>query len=371
MEGPAWEVLATSAMVEYFHTGHLADVLSSSPWTAPSGGESRDSKGANNGDGSKVSNSLFDSPPEEIPVWLYLESDPDETFVVMAVPRWLSDGEVWEAAFDACSKAFGPFQGILVNVNDCFDLVTSVITAKRVDLFNNMSLRLTAYLRSMRPNYVILGHTGAFPQKVEALGAVLRDGGDRVAKICEVGFNAGHSSLNWLLYSRPSTKVLAFDLGEYEYMRHALDFLQAVFPGRLEVLIGHSTETIPAYAVAEEAAGRDPHTCNVLFVDGDHTEEGAYADLINFRALASRDWNVLAIDDLEDPPEETAWRRFRDEDKGGRLERVVKASAEHHAHAQENNNGGWDVQEDRNYHQFLMQRGHVSLGIGHFRTSDA
>lgn len=49
-----------------------------------------------------------------------------------------------------------------------------------------MSLRLTAYLRSIRPNYVILGHTGAFPQKVEALGAVLRDGGDRVAKICEV-----------------------------------------------------------------------------------------------------------------------------------------------------------------------------------------
>ncbi|CBJ29255.1 conserved unknown protein [Ectocarpus siliculosus] len=192
------------------------------------------------------------------------------------------------AAFDTCSKAFGPFHGILVNVNDCVDLVTSVITAKRVDLFNTMSLRLTAYLRSIRPNYLILGHTGAFPQKVEALGAVLRDGGDRVEKICEVGFNAGHSSLNWLLNSRPSTKVLAFDLGEYEYMRHALDFLQMVFPGRLEVLIGHSTVTIPAYAVVEEAAGRDTRTCNVLFVDGDHTEEGAYADLINFRALASR-----------------------------------------------------------------------------------
>ncbi|CAM9686307.1 unnamed protein product [Ectocarpus fasciculatus] len=139
MEGPAWEVLATSAMVEYFHTGHLADVLSSSPWTAPSGGESRDNKGADNGDRSKASNMLFDSPPEEISVSLYLESDPDGTVVVVAVPRWLSDGEVWEAAFDTCSKAFGPFQGVLVNVNDCVDLVTSVVTAKRVDLFNIMS----------------------------------------------------------------------------------------------------------------------------------------------------------------------------------------------------------------------------------------
>lgn len=98
MEGPAWEVLATSATVEYFHTAHLADVLSSSPWTEPSGGDSRDNKGAYHGDDSKVSkvsNSLFDSPPEEVSVSLYLESDP-ETVVVVAVPRWLSDGEVWE-----------------------------------------------------------------------------------------------------------------------------------------------------------------------------------------------------------------------------------------------------------------------------------
>ena len=47
-----------------------------------------------------------------------------------------------------------------------------------------------------------------------------------------------------------------------------------------------------------------------------------------------RDWNVLAIDDLEDPPVEAAWRRFRQEDGGGRLERVVRASGEHYAHTQ-------------------------------------
>ncbi|CAB1099187.1 unnamed protein product [Ectocarpus sp. CCAP 1310/34] len=301
MEAPAWEVLATSAMVEYFHTGHLADILSSSPWVAPSGGESRDNKGKHKSDGSKVSNPLFDSPPEEISVTLYLESDPDETFVVVAVPRWLSDGEVWEAAFGTCSKAFGPFQGYLVNVNDCVDLVTSAITAKRVDLFNIMSQPLIAYLRSVCPSYNFEGHTGGFLQKVEALGALWRDGGDRVKKICEVneepsflmrfdlgdlifgikvGFNAGHSSLNWLLHSHPSTKILAFDLGEHQYMKHALDYMQ--------VLIGDSSVTIPAYVVAEDAAGREPQACNILFVDGDHSEGGAYADLVNFRVLASR-----------------------------------------------------------------------------------
>lgn len=41
-----------------------------------------------------------------------------------------------------------------------------------------------------------------------------------------MGFNAGHSSLNWLLNSRPSSRVLAFDLGRHEYVKDALTFLQ-------------------------------------------------------------------------------------------------------------------------------------------------
>ena len=42
----------------------------------------------------------------------------------------------------------------------------------------------------------------------------------------KVGFNAGHSSLNWLLNSHPSTKILAFDLGEHDYVKYALGFLE-------------------------------------------------------------------------------------------------------------------------------------------------
>lgn len=47
-----------------------------------------------------------------------------------------------------------------------------------------------------------------------------------LSTVLKVGFNAGHSSLNWLMNSRPSVRVLAFDLGETEYMPHAVDFLQ-------------------------------------------------------------------------------------------------------------------------------------------------
>ena len=52
--------------------------------------------------------------------------------------------------------------------------------------------------------------------------------------------------------------------------------------------MGDSRETVPAYALTEETAGGDPHVCDVVFVDGDHTEEGAYADLVSLQELASR-----------------------------------------------------------------------------------
>lgn len=89
-ERPEWEVLATSATVEYFHTGNLADVLSASPWTEENETAPSSFGGAN---------PLLVPPPEDLSVSLYLKSDPDETVVVVAVPRWFSNGEVWEVRF--------------------------------------------------------------------------------------------------------------------------------------------------------------------------------------------------------------------------------------------------------------------------------
>lgn len=66
------------------------------------------------------------------------------------------------------------------------------------------------------------------------------------------------------------------------------DGKQALFPGRLEIVFGDSKETVPAYTRREEWAGRNPRACNILFVDGDHNEHGAYADIFAFEALANR-----------------------------------------------------------------------------------
>eukprot|EP00752_Nemacystus_decipiens_P004609 g4208.t1 len=268
-----------------------------------------------------------------------------------------------EVAYHTCFKTFGPSKGFTVNTNDCVDLVTSAIAAKRVDLYYIMSARLNAYLDSINPDFSILGNTGANPEKVEALGAIARKGGRRLSTICEVGFNAGHSSLNWLLSSHPSTNILAFDLGEYDYMEHALDFLSEVFPGRLTVVVGDSAVTVPAYATSEEMAGRDPRVCGVVFVDGDHSEEGAYTDIFNLQALTSRNWHVLAIDDFEDPPVQAGWVRYR-EDGVGVIDHVVSATGCYFAHVSESGGGGSHMRMDDLMHNFFSGYGHFSLGVG-------
>lgn len=47
-------------------------------------------------------------------------------------------------------------------------------------------MRLMAYLESISPDFALEGNTGANPEKIEALGAMVRKGGRRVSTICEV-----------------------------------------------------------------------------------------------------------------------------------------------------------------------------------------
>lgn len=66
----------------------------------------------------------------------------------------------------------------------------------------------------------------------------------------------------------------------------------------MELVFGDSVETVPAYALREKEAGRDPRACGVIFVDGDHREEGMYTDLVNMQALTSRFGRGVCVLDL-------------------------------------------------------------------------
>merc|ERR1711879_511151 len=49
------------------------------------------------------------------------------------------------------------------------------------------------------PDRQIEGHTGMVPAAMELMNSLAEEPGVRT--VCEVGFNAGHSSLRWLLHS--------------------------------------------------------------------------------------------------------------------------------------------------------------------------
>ena len=113
-----------------------------------------------------------------------------------------------------------------------------------------------------------------------------------VNTICETGFNAGHSTLQWLAGSN-HTKVYSFDIGIYNYTRPMANFLKQTFPGRLQLIMGNSLESVPRFSM------NNPDVeCDVIVVDGGHTVDVALGDLQNLRAMANMQHHVLVLDDL-------------------------------------------------------------------------
>ena len=112
--------------------------------------------------------------------------------------------------------------------------------------------------------------------------------GRMAVDILEIGFNAGHSALLYLI-ANPYSKIHFFDLGEHQYSRGCFDYLNKTFPGRLSVTWGDSTVTIPQYP---------PRLFDFIHIDGGHTRFIAESDFHNCRAFANKD-TYLMIDDYD------------------------------------------------------------------------
>lgn len=99
-----------------------------------------------------------------------------------------------------------------------------------------------------------------------------------VRRICEVGFNSGHSTALWLL-ANPLATVVTFDLFDNKsmaFMGRNAALLQRVFPGRLQTHVGNSLHTV-------RAADIDP-PCDLVHVDGRHSYENTLLDAYNLMA---------------------------------------------------------------------------------------
>ncbi|CAK9061779.1 Tubulin epsilon chain (Epsilon-tubulin) [Durusdinium trenchii] len=138
------------------------------------------------------------------------------------------------------------------------------------------------------PDREIEGHSNMVPEAVEVMNAIASDAS--IKTVCEVGFNAGHSALRWLL--RTKAQVYSFDLGDHPYARPAAMWLSNRFPGRLNMTWGDSLATVP------EFHRHNPDVkCELIFIDGGHSYDVAIRDLKNFAALANLKNNRVLLDD--------------------------------------------------------------------------
>lgn len=129
--------------------------------------------------------------------------------------------------------------------------------------------------------------------------------GPTVKTICEVGFNAGHSAALFL-NANPEAKVIAFDIGQFPYTLGNLQLMKDLFGDRFEYILGPSETSVPEFH-----RQRPEVQCDIISVDGDHSTEGTFSDLANFKPLAScRNW--VLMDDAGWNSTNQAWQNSKD-----------------------------------------------------------
>ena len=116
------------------------------------------------------------------------------------------------------------------------------------------------------------------------------------ARICEVGFNAGMSTMA-LLSGHPNCHVTSYDIGEWSCVKPAKDYIDRKFPGRHTLIIGDTKKTL----WTPEPMG----VWDLAFIDGGHDYETAWADI---SALCEQSKKII-MDDTQMPGVKKAWEQ--------------------------------------------------------------
>jgi predicted O-methyltransferase YrrM len=117
-------------------------------------------------------------------------------------------------------------------------------------------------------------------------------------RICEIGFNAGHSALEFLEGSLTNATYVFFDLGEHAYSAPCANYIQSLYPTRiLEFVWGDSRTRMPQWIAANPTA---IGTFDVVHVDGGHTSECATSDMFG-AYLLTKPGGILIVDDISSP----------------------------------------------------------------------
>ena len=120
-----------------------------------------------------------------------------------------------------------------------------------------------------------------------------------VNRVCEIGFNAGHSALLMLLGNGNNPiDFTIFDIAQHGYMKPSLNYIKSQFPKNVyEFIEGDSTIEVSRWI------NDNPIHCgkyDVVHVDGGHTEHCIRNDIKNASILVKRN-GLIIIDDTNVP----------------------------------------------------------------------
>ena len=110
-----------------------------------------------------------------------------------------------------------------------------------------------------------------------------------VKNILEIGFNAGHSCLSWLL-SSDDTKVVGLDI---YYPEQSVGYLRENYTDRF-FFVNADSKTLSETDVIEQWENE----FDLIFIDGDHSYEAVVRDLKNSVRLNPK---YIVFDDVRHP----------------------------------------------------------------------
>ena len=113
-------------------------------------------------------------------------------------------------------------------------------------------------------------------------------------RVLEIGFNAGHSALLFLMAGSEAKDYTFFDLGGHSYIRPCLEYVRKQFSSvEIKYIEGDSTRTLPAF-VAENSDKKC--TYDLVHVDGGHDRDVVLSDVSSAIDLVAPD-GLMILDD--------------------------------------------------------------------------
>lgn len=178
-----------------------------------------------------------------------------------------------------------------------------------IDSYLNIKPTLNSYLKDIEQiiksvDYPLEGNSFYYHNTIDLYQDLLPKQinlfwcGGQAQKICEIGFNAGHSALLMLLGNKDLNNLhfTIFDINHHPYTKPCYLYLKEKFPSvYFEFISGNSIEKIPQYVnLYPECLG----TFDIVHIDGGHSDECIKNDILNASKLTTLE-GIIIIDDTD------------------------------------------------------------------------